>query len=335
MYTMFGELIGHADRNTNDQSHDVSENLNMNSYRITNVTNPIDNSDVATRIYVDEGDNYRVLRTGDVMSGDLRFSYNTEDNLRIFGINNMSNNKQFQIFMGTRQNFIHYKKDDKAPKQLVIKSSDGVSIFDNNTLVVNLGINSEDKRASFHQDIVMNNCYIAGLHDPGSEHDAATKGYIDKQMIKNQTGLIPPLTDNEHNVSGFMVFSNSQAPKNKAYNVFSNEWNEWTTTAIVKSNFYIKVACPNPVLIWKFQLRGRITEGGSLSSWRLDASNDAEHYTTLMESETTVTNWVHEFILNPIPTTAYNNYRIYCVASTGGSSPGLSYWQLFTLDSLL
>jgi len=50
----------------------------------------------------------------------------------------------------------------------------------------------------------MNNKYIAGLRDPVSDHDAATKQYVDGKFVKNNMGYIPHLESN-YNLTGFIA----------------------------------------------------------------------------------------------------------------------------------
>ena len=40
-------------------------------------------------------------------------------------------------------------------------------------------------------------------------------------------------------------------------------------------------------------------------------------------------------LLSPIPTTAYIYYRIFVNTCTSGNNPGLSYFQLFSVDNLV
>ena len=44
---------------------------------------------------------------------------------------------------------------------------------------------------------------------------------------------------------------------------------------------------------------------------------------------------MHEFVISPIPTTAYLYYRIYVNTCAAGNNPGLSYFQLFSVDNLI
>ena len=68
-----------------DGSNTVFGSINMMGNTLTNVSNPASDHDVANKVYVDEnagGDDEKVSKTGDVMSGDLNMAGN-----RITGLN--------------------------------------------------------------------------------------------------------------------------------------------------------------------------------------------------------------------------------------------------------
>jgi len=68
-----------------DGSNTVFGSINMTGNTLTNVSNPASDHDVANKVYVDEnagGDDEKVSKTGDVMSGDLNMAGN-----RIIGLN--------------------------------------------------------------------------------------------------------------------------------------------------------------------------------------------------------------------------------------------------------
>ena len=68
-----------------DGSNTVFGSINIMGNTLTNVSNPASDHDVANKVYVDEnagGDDQKVSKAGDVMSGDLNMSGN-----RITGLN--------------------------------------------------------------------------------------------------------------------------------------------------------------------------------------------------------------------------------------------------------
>ena len=70
------------------------------------------------------------------------------------------------------------------------------------------------------------------------------------------------------------------------------------------------------------------------NNWVLQGSNNGSTFTTLYTSTAVINNTLQEFILSPIPTTAYIYYRIYVNSCASGNNPGLSWFQIFTVDSL-
>ena len=60
-----------------DGSNTVFGSINMMGNTLTNVSNPASDHDVANKVYVDEnagGDDDKVSKAGDVMSGDLNMA---------------------------------------------------------------------------------------------------------------------------------------------------------------------------------------------------------------------------------------------------------------------
>ena len=111
--------------------------------------------------------------------------------------------------------------------------------------------------------------------------------------------------------------------------------NEWAISA-TPTNFWIKIQLPVARTIWKFQLTGRFSTGAAyFNNWLLGGSNDNVTFTTLYSSTTIINTTMHEFILSPIPTIAYIYYRVFVNTCAAGNNPGLSYFQLFSVDNLV
>ena len=106
---------------------------------------------------------------------------------------------------------------------------------------------------------------------------------------------------------------------------------------MISTNFWIKIQLPIATTIWKFQLTGRFATSSPsyFNNWILGGSNDNVTFTTLYSSTVIINATMHEFILSPIPTTAYLYYRLYVNTCTSGNNPGLSYFQLFSVDNLI
>jgi len=71
-----------------------------------------------------------------------------------------------------------------------------------------------------------------------------------------------------------------------------------------------------------------------LSNWKWQGSNDGSNWTTLNEyNDTMIGNEIIEVTVNA--STAHYYYRIFVnEAETTKPNPGLSYWQLYTLQQV-
>ena len=101
---------------------------------------------------------------------------------------------------------------------------------------------------------------------------------------------------------------------------------------------WIQIKTPEPVLIYKFALRGLNTNTNTdrIFSWRLEANNNGIiGYTILYSTANTYIGNTTQFfnIVNTaIPAASF--YKLVVVDSEG-TQPGLSYFQLFTLDHVI
>ena len=205
-------------------------------------------------------------------------------------------------------------------------------------------LGGESTKSLFYNDIVMNDKSITDLHNPSAKQDAATKGYVDTRWIKSNVGYVPNLTSNT-NKNGFIVSASSEYFGGEAYHVFndnedSNYLGDWTTVDTVPTSFWIQVKCPEKVKVYKIKLSGLLVweNNGNIndkivSNWKWQGSNDGSNWTTLNEyNDTVVGNEIVEFIVSA---SAYYYYRIFVnKAETTRANPGLSYWQLYTLQQV-
>ena len=199
----------------------------------------------------------------------------------------------------------------------------------------------DNSKSLFYNDIVMNDKSITDLHNPSAKQDAATKNYVDTRWIKSNVGYVPNLTSNT-NKNGFIVSASSEYFEAEAFHVFNdNENGDWTTADSVNTNFWIQVKCPEKVKVYKIKLCGLIMYDNNgiindkiLYNWKWEGSNDGSKWTTLNEyNDTMIGNEVVEVIVNA--STAYCYYRIFVnKAETTKANPGLSYWQLYTLQQV-
>ena len=196
-----------------------------------------------------------------------------------------------------------------------------------------------DDNAKFNNDIVMNDKYITDLHNPTAKQDAATKSYADTRWIKSNVGYVPNLTSIE-NKNGFIVSASSEYYEGEAYCVFNNdEDGEWATADTINTNFWIQIKCPEKVTVYKIKLcgltmrdRNGIINDKILFNWKWLGSNDGINWTTINEyNDTMIGNEIVEVIVNA--SALYYYYRIFVnKAETTKANPGLSYWQLYTLQ---
>ena len=156
----------------------------MGNNRLINLSAPVDTTDCVTKAYSD----LKVLKTGDTMTGDLNIILNN-DELRTFGVRGVdSAGKAMALLIGNIDNQLRHNFGYTIKVAALHGTMFSCSIGD----ICRMG-DLNDSRAHFFKDIVMNNKYIAGLRDPVSDNDAATKQYVDRKFVKNNVGYIPQL----------------------------------------------------------------------------------------------------------------------------------------------
>ena len=134
-----------------DDNEDESS-FNANGNPITNLGDPVNDNDAATKSYVDNSNNLKVSKSGDSMSGTLNMSTN-----RIIGL----------------------------PTTILDASSDSDAVSKKIMIDVAAGLQSNAlQRAggSMNGQIDMNSNKIVNLADPTSGQDAASKYYIDTAL---------------------------------------------------------------------------------------------------------------------------------------------------------
>lgn len=268
----------------------------------------------------------KVNKAGDTISGDLKILIN-DDPLRTFGVSDIGTGKSMSLLLGNLDNQIRHN----FGHPLKIAAAYGTKFTCPGGETCRLGVQN-DARARFLKDVIMNNNYITGLHDPVNDQDATTKIYIDTKCVKNNVGYIPNLITNDRSKVGFLVTASSEFELNVAWTIFSiiGEW-----LSAVNTNFWIQVQCPERVRIHKFALRGVTT--GTMKIWKLLASNDAITWEKLYDNVVDGNGrYIDQnlFIWNTDSLIKYCTYRI-LVTNADGEHPGLSYWQLYTVDEIL
>ena len=101
----------------------------------------------------------------------------------------------------------------------------------------------------------MNNNNITEVKTPTADKDAVNKEYLLSRHSKSSVGLIPMLFSNNNDKSGFQISASSEESY-LAYNIFNSySANAWSPTS--GTNYFVKVKCTNPVIVYRFQLRGK------------------------------------------------------------------------------
>jgi len=269
----------------------------------------------------------KVNKSGDVMSGDLNILLEG-DNLRSFGITDSAPGKRVILFLGDFNNKIVNNFDNAL--QLV--ASHGIKVTGHAGDVCWFG-GKAGPQALFYKSINMNQNYIGGLNDPNWGQDAATKNYADTRFVKNNVGFVPVLAGN-HNKNGFLVEVSSQQIEAKSgFQVFTKAFNEWVVADGVKNNFWIKLKCPEQIRIHKFALRGRAGSSAK-HNFKLQGNNaDNDNWTDIFSGNDVILSNTVSFFNVP-ESSAYYYYRIFIIDCEMTAAPGLSYWQLYTLDPI-
>ena len=316
-----------------DGTNTVIGTINMTGNNLTNLSSPENDHDAANKVYVDE--NLGISKTGDVMIGDLILSAEG-NNDRVLGCTNLDLERSFTIPLGTRTNRLYFVF---RRNPVVMDTDFGFMVKARNEIVCRLGTTYNPSEIVIYKNVRMNLNRITNLPEPSLAHEVANKLYVDRTPRKILQGYIPSLMTKSVAISndkfGFLVtassyLSNHYRPENAVNGLFSSgsgSRGEWATNGETR-NFWLQVKCPDPVRIWKITLRGRDTNTQRIYRWQLEASNDGERFTILLNppNPTYIANEVLDFpIENP---NRFIYFRLYCIEAEP-TNPGLSYMQLY------
>ena len=284
----------------NKSGDTMSGNLDMTTNYIRNVHDPILTGDAANKNYVDNVGNLKVSKSGDSMTGNLNMSSNY-----INGIND-----PIVYSDAANKNYV-----DIGDSYKVSKTGD--------TMTGNLNMSSK---------------YITNLSNPINAQEAATKNYVDIRLIKNTSALIPQLSGMTANKGGYIVTQSSEfSPSYSAWRIWNfidntngGQGGEWAANGT--TNQWVMIKLPYAVRTWRLDIVGRVVVSQFFTSWRLDASNDGTTFTTLINSTDQLNSTFRTYTFDTV--TAYSYYRFYGLTSTGGNNPGITFFQLYALDSL-
>lgn len=305
-----------------DGANTAIGDINLESHKLINVKDPTSVHDAATKSYVDTE---KVSKSGDNISGDIIILLN-DDPLRTFGVSDINNGQSVSLLLGNADNQIRHN----FGHPLKISASHGIKFTCPAGEILQMGTHF-DGTVRFKKDIVMDNQFITGLRNPEGPQYATTKQYVDTKCVKNAVGYIPNIISNNLNKTGFIISSSSEFELNMACNVFSiiGEW-----LSAVNTDFWIQVRCPERVRIHKFAVKG--TKTSTIRVWKLQATNDEITWDDIFDNEfdgnSAVIDEGHSFHESE-SLIQYQTYRIFVINAIG-ENPGLSYWQLYTVDAL-
>jgi hypothetical protein len=215
---------------------------------------------------------------------------------------------------------------------ITLQTTDGFLCRRGGNDVIRFGKASTDSRIDVYQDIVMNQHYIADLHDPGSAKDAANKIYVD--ALSYMTAY-PTMTGNTTTINGLAYIASSSSVVYAGYqpwkafqNVVDDGW-----VAATNTNEWVQMQYPAPISMSGFNIIARNIAGRNITSWKVQASNDGTTFTDIVTTNNTAFNGG---VLNKFTFPASDKYlywRFYIISSVGSVDVGIGMLQWIpTLD---
>jgi hypothetical protein len=204
------------------------------------------------------------------------------------------------------------------------------------TLSNNLATKVNKSGDTLQGDLNMAGYKICNVKDPVNGSDAVNKRCLDKLFIENSVGFIPNLTSNNRNKSGYNVTASSELKDHQAFCAFnSSKQLGWAVADGITANFWIEITCPEPILIYRCIIRGRLTNGARIDSWKLQGNIGDGFHTWVdlfIAPNISVDSTLYTFYVTP--SAKYAQYRIF-VVNAESINPGLSHWQLYAVDQII
>ncbi|EDO33835.1 predicted protein [Nematostella vectensis] len=296
--------------------------IDMGGRPIVGVANPTNVQDAATKNYVDNSDATKVAKTGDTMTGNLSLNVGA-DLLRTLGCSDLSGSKGFAILLGSLMNQIQCQLNTP----ITLQTTDGFLCRSAGNDVIRFGLSNVDNRVGVFQDIMMNQHYIADLHDPNSAQDAATKIYVDAMGYMT---AYPTMTANNTTINGLTHIASASSVTNVLY----QPWQSFQNVVVIdgwvagtNANQWIQMLYPLALSMSGFNIVARNIAGRNITSWKVQASNDGIAFTDIVPTNATVFN---AGVLNKFTFAASANYkywRFFIISSVGSTDVGIGMLQ--------
>ena len=203
--------------------------------------------------------------------------------------------------------------------------------------------NNLQSKIDKNKDLDMGGYGIHNVKDPVNDTDVANKKIVvdsidalqrnvDELLVKNSVGLIPILHINNSKM-GYIARASSEHKDHQAFCAFNNNKAGWCVADGISENFWLEITCPEPVMIYKCSIKGLF---GRIYDWKLQGNiGDGFHmWTNLYLPDDVYIDKSSLLTFNVSPSAKYSKYRIY-VNAAEASTPGISHWHLYSVDSVL
>ena len=264
-------------------------------------------------------------KTGGILTGSLDIQFGS-DSSRSFGVSGIAENRTVSMLLGDEQNSISHTKGSP----IILKTENGLQIQCNGISICQLGGDNLE-RAYFHKDIYMNNTYIGNVHDPRTAQDVVNKRYLESKFVKNQVGFIPIMSDNLFGKHSFLASASSEKPGYSAFKAFALS-GDWVPNSTSVDSMWLQIKSPFAIKIHKIGLRGRRLASEKINRWILQGSNDGDSFIDIFVGNTQLGSAAVQFY-DATHETAFSFYRIK-ITEIEGTSPGLHFFQIYSLDPI-
>jgi len=180
--------------------------------------------------------------------------------------------------------------------------------------------------------IRMGNNKITSTRVPEDDDELVNKRYLNTRFVKNNVGYIPDMAKSNAQ-SGFVSSASSEYQLNTSFFPFCS-WNgSWRTNS--NEGMWIQIKCPENVRVYKFALRGVPDRSARIYNWQLEASSDGTRWVILYSVVNKYIGDATEFMDVNTANPPWAKFYKLVVTEAEGTNPGISYWQLFTLDQVV